>query len=382
MLYGASCCAYDDQRITSRTFLKPASPIFLKYSGFMGGSGTVSPLRSNTPGMLMPRPSLRFCSKGSVPGAALVCNGNRAIKVSTMGKRLIQILGKRLCGRCQPGYLCGISMQGARAPALASAGTSGNPGLLAGRATPHRSAGEAPGNGSNGFAQTLSVFFLFLGGLREPVAPVAGARGLLLCGGEGEPGRAEQPPHTPVDPKAGAPAAQHQRLQHRAEHRHCHAHGERPRDASAQKTATTPGTVSQQASAKKKRRRNSSEWSVLSLPGLPLGGGSGGLSQSEGAQARVLSVDRCLFRVPGHRSWPTLDLHYGVRQEEHCRKPRPNRTLATFRYRRFTTVIGNNGAPRRDSASCCNRNLGYNTGACGRPGTTNTWLRLKTARSA
>src|ERR1035441_3273735 len=70
MLYGASCCAYDDQRITSRTFFKPASPIFLKYSGFMGGSGTVSPLRSNTPGMLMPRPSLRFCSKGSVPGAA------------------------------------------------------------------------------------------------------------------------------------------------------------------------------------------------------------------------------------------------------------------------------------------------------------------------
>src|ERR1019366_1157926 len=106
MLYGASCCAYDDQRITSRTFFKPASPIFLKYSGFMGGSGTVSPLRSNTPGMLMPRPSLRFCSKGSVPGAAFVCNGNRAIKVSTMGKRLIQILGKRLCGRCQPGYLC------------------------------------------------------------------------------------------------------------------------------------------------------------------------------------------------------------------------------------------------------------------------------------
>src|ERR1035437_9217817 len=84
MLYGASCCAYDDQRITSRTFLKPASPIFLKYSGFMGGLGTVFPSRSNTPGMLMPRPSLRFCSKGSVPGAAFVCNGNRAIKVSTM----------------------------------------------------------------------------------------------------------------------------------------------------------------------------------------------------------------------------------------------------------------------------------------------------------
>ena len=78
---------------------------------------------------------------------------------------------------------------------------------------------------------------------------------------------------------------------------------------------------------------------MLSLPGLPLGGGSGGLSQSEGAQARVLSVDRCLFRVPGHRSWPTLDLHYGVRQEEHCRKPRPNRTLATFRYRRFSSTI-------------------------------------------
>src|ERR1039457_2453491 len=33
---------------------------------------------------------------------------------------------------------------------------------------------------SNGFAQTLSVFFLFLGGLRGPVAPVAGARGLLI----------------------------------------------------------------------------------------------------------------------------------------------------------------------------------------------------------
>src|ERR1035441_605201 len=102
MLYGASCCAYDDQRITSRTFLKPASPIFLKYSGFMGGSGTVSPLRSNTPGMLMPRPSLRFCSKGSVPGAALVCNDNRPIRVSRMDKRLIQIFGNGLCGRCQP----------------------------------------------------------------------------------------------------------------------------------------------------------------------------------------------------------------------------------------------------------------------------------------
>src|ERR1039458_9587014 len=36
---------------------------------------------------------------------------------------------------------------------------------------------------SNGFAQTLSVFFLFLGGLREPVAPDAGARGLLVCAG-------------------------------------------------------------------------------------------------------------------------------------------------------------------------------------------------------
>ena len=97
--------------------------------------------------------------------------------------------------------------------------------------------------------------FPFLGGLREPVAPVAGARGLLLCGGEGEPGRAEQPPHTPVDPKAGAPAAQHQRLQHRAEHRHCHAHGERPRDASVQKTATTPGTVSHSPPKRKKRRK-------------------------------------------------------------------------------------------------------------------------------
>src|SRR5450759_2948613 len=71
----------------------------------------------------------------------------------------------------------------------------------------------------------------------------------------------------------------------------------------------------------------------------PFSGGSGGLSQSEGAQARVLSVDRCLFRVPGHRSWPTLDLHYGVRQEEHCRKPRPNRTLATFRYRRLPATL-------------------------------------------
>src|ERR1035437_4198412 len=131
MLYGASCCAYDDQRITSRTFLKPASPIFLKYSGFMGGSGTVSPLRSNTPGMLMPRPSLRFCSKGSVPGAAFVCNGNRAIKVNTMGKRLIQILGKRLRGRCQPGYLC-RGRGHRRSPVREPAAT---PGLLAGRAT-------------------------------------------------------------------------------------------------------------------------------------------------------------------------------------------------------------------------------------------------------
>ena len=181
-------------------------------------------------------------------------------------------------------------MQGARAPALASTGTSGNPRLQAGRATT-RKRGKAPGNGGNGSAQTLSVFFLFLGGLREPVAPVAGARGLLLCGGEGEPGRAEQPPHTPVDPKAGAPAAQHQRLQHRAEHRHCHAHGERSRDASAQKTATTPGTVSQQASAKKKRRRNSSEGSVLSLPGLPLGGGSG----------RAVAVGRSASESPFRR---------------------------------------------------------------------------------
>ena len=163
--------------------------------------------------------------------------------------------------------------------------------------------------------------------------------------------RVERPPHTLQTQWAAAtPAAQHQRLQHRAEHRHCHAHGERPADASAQKTVTTPGAVSQQASAKKKRRRNSSEGSVLSLPGLPLGGGSGGLSQSEGAQARVLSVDRCLFRVPGHRSWPTLDLHYGVRQEEHCRTPRPNRTLATFRYRRFSAVIGK-WLPRSNHAS-------------------------------
>src|ERR1019366_1805350 len=158
MLYGASCCAYDDQRITSRTFLKPASPIFLKYSGFMGGSGTVSPLRSNTPGMLMPRPSLRFCSKGSVPGAALVCSGNRAIKVSTMGKHLIQILGKRLCGRCQPGYLC-RGRGHRRSPVREPAAT---PGLQVGRAT-HGSAGDAPGNGGNDLAPTPSVSFFFLG---------------------------------------------------------------------------------------------------------------------------------------------------------------------------------------------------------------------------
>src|ERR1035437_7100400 len=281
MLYGASCCAYDDQRITSRTFLKPASPIFLKYSGFMGGSGTVSPLRSNTPGMLMPRPSLRFCSKGSVPGAAFVCNGNRAIKVRTMGKRLIQILGKRLRGRCQPGFLCG-GRGHRRSPVPEPAATLAC--WMGGR--PMEARAKLPATEQRFCTDSFCVF-PFLGGLREPVAPVAGARGLLLCGGEGEPVRAEQPPHTPVDPKAGAPAAQHQRVQHRAEHRHCHAHGERSRDASAQKTATTPGTVSQQASAKKKRRRNSSEGSVLSLPGLPLGGGSGGLSQSEGAQARV-----------------------------------------------------------------------------------------------
>jgi hypothetical protein len=32
----------------------------------------------------------------------------------------------------------------------------------------------------------------------------------------------------------------------------------------------------------------------------PVGGDSVGLSQSEGAQERVLSVDGSLFRVPGH----------------------------------------------------------------------------------
>src|ERR1017187_2244022 len=78
-------------------------------------------------------------------------------------------------------------MQGARAPALASTRTSGNPGLQDGRAT-HGSAVEAPGNGGNDLAPTPSVSFLFLGGLREPDAPVAGERGLLVCAGRAGPG--------------------------------------------------------------------------------------------------------------------------------------------------------------------------------------------------
>src|ERR1039458_4930823 len=58
------------------------------------------------------------------------------------------------------GYLCGISMRGARTPALASTGTSGNPSLLDGRAT-HGSAGEAPGNGATVLHRLFLCFSFF-----------------------------------------------------------------------------------------------------------------------------------------------------------------------------------------------------------------------------
>lgn len=49
-----------------------------------------------------------------------------------------------------------------------------------------------------------------------------------------------------------------------------------------------------------------------------------------------------------HRRPPTPGAFVGSDPRFEC-------ATASFRYRRFTTVIGNNGAPRRDSASCCNR---------------------------
>ena len=45
----------------------------------------------------------------------------------------------------------------------------------------HGGAVKAPGNGSNGPAQTPAVFFLFFGGVRKPVALVAWARASRVC---------------------------------------------------------------------------------------------------------------------------------------------------------------------------------------------------------
>ena len=146
---------------------------------------------------------------------------------------------------------------------------------------PHGSAGKAPGNGGNGSPQTLSVFLFFGEVSGDPLLLLPG-RGLLLCAGE--VGRARQ-------------WAQGRR-RHRLSSTNGRSTGQStgtgsatdtaggPADASAQKTVTTPGAVSQQASAKKKRRRNSSEGSVLSLPGLPLGGGSGGGCRSRKERKR------------------------------------------------------------------------------------------------
>src|ERR1035437_9128327 len=94
----------------------------------------------------------------------------------------------------------GISMQGARAPALASTGTSGNPGLLDGRAT-HGSAGEAPGNGATGlhrlflcFSFFFCVFFFLWGGWRGPCGRGGGGRGPCGGGGGGGGGGGKTPP--------------------------------------------------------------------------------------------------------------------------------------------------------------------------------------------
>src|ERR1019366_8889594 len=95
-------------------------------------------------------------------------------------------------------------MQGARAPALASTRTSGNPGLQDGRAT-HGSAGEAPGNGGNDLAPTPSVSFLFFWkGYGNPMLLLPGSGAFSCVLAEPGRGRVEQPPHTPVDTRAVA----------------------------------------------------------------------------------------------------------------------------------------------------------------------------------
>ena len=171
-----------------------------------------------------------------------------------MGKRLIQILGKRLCGRCQPGYLC-RGRGHRRSPVREPAAT---PGLQAGRATT-RKRGQSTRQRRQRVSTDSFCVFVFWGSLRRPIA--------LVAGPGPSPVRWRSRPSAPVGSGAAAtPAEQHQRPQHRTEHRHRHPHGERPVDASAQKTATTPGAVSQQTSAKK-RRRNSTEGPLLSSPG-------------------------------------------------------------------------------------------------------------------
>jgi hypothetical protein len=149
-------------------------------------------------------------------------------------------------------------MQGARAPALASAGTSGNP-WPAGWEGDHTEArAKHPATAATGLHR-LFLCSCFLGKSPETHCSVAGPGP--------SPVRWRSRPSAPVGSGAAAtPAEQHQRPQHRTEHRHRHPHGERPVDASAQKTATTPGAVSQQTSAKK-RRRNSTEGPLLSSPG-------------------------------------------------------------------------------------------------------------------
>src|ERR1019366_7881303 len=83
-------------------------------------------------------------------------------------------------------------MQGARAPALASTGTSGNPGLLDGRAT-HGSAGEAPGNGATVLHRLFLCFFFFrrVTGTR---CSCRGGAGVLWGGGGGGAGGGQNPP--------------------------------------------------------------------------------------------------------------------------------------------------------------------------------------------
>src|ERR1017187_7774969 len=92
-------------------------------------------------------------------------------------------------------------MQGARAPALASTGTSGNPGLLDGRAT-HGSAGEAPGNG----ATVLHRLFLCFSFFRRVTGTRCSCRrgaGPSPVGGRGRAGAGRTPTAHASGPKGG-----------------------------------------------------------------------------------------------------------------------------------------------------------------------------------